>query len=82
MKFQFHPPQKRRTEIALTNIYRQTDKNSDIRYYLAVMPENLCCFIATKYRYLVFIFDKRYKFIGECCQPDNKHRRIRNDAAI
>ena len=64
MKFQFHPPQKRRAEIALTNIYRQSAKNSDIRYYLATRSENSCCFIATKCRYLVFIFDKRYKFIG------------------
>ena len=64
MKFQFHPLRKRRAEIALTNIYRQAAKNSDIRYYLAAILENLCCFIATKLRYLVFIFDKQYKFIG------------------
>ena len=65
IKFQFHPPRKCRAEITLTNIYRQAAKNSDIRYYLAAISENLCCFMATKRRYLVFIFDKRYKFTGQ-----------------
>ena len=52
-------------KITLTNIYRQAAKNSDIRYYLAAILENLCCFMATICRYSVFIFDKRYKFIGK-----------------